>query len=254
MQHHFDIEIAEKYGMLEAVLLNNFYFWIKKNEANKQGFHDGYYWTYNSAKALVELFPYASEYQIRRALKHLQEENLIITGNYNKSAYDRTTWYALTKTAISILQKQQMVIGKNQNGSNKSTTPIPYDNTINNTDNKTDSYIVEQYNSICVSMPRCTKLTDSRRKKVKKRLSENSVDDIILAFTKAQQSDFLSGRNGGWRGCNFDWLMKSQDNITKVLEGAYDNNKSYSKDELELKRAYDSIRSGTYGDGFSFGE
>ena len=48
MQHTFDIDIAAKYGVEEAILLNYFDFWIQKNEANDRHFHDGLYWTYNS--------------------------------------------------------------------------------------------------------------------------------------------------------------------------------------------------------------
>lgn len=137
MEHHFNVEIAEKYGILEAVLLNNFYFWIKKNEANDKNFHEGRYWTYNSAKALHRLFPYASERKIRSAIKHLEDEGLVLTGNYNNSAYDRTMWYALTENATCILQNRQMEEAETSNESCENVTPIPDNKTSKNTeDNK----------------------------------------------------------------------------------------------------------------------
>ena len=136
MEHHFNIEIATQYGILEAVILKNFYFWIKKNEANDKNYHDGHYWTYNSTKALHKLFPYASERKIRNAIKKLEDEKLIITGNYNQSAYDRTMWYALTENAISILQNCKMEVTKKENQNTENVTPIPY----TNTDKKTDIY------------------------------------------------------------------------------------------------------------------
>lgn len=105
MIHAFDVDIAAKYGVNCAILLNNFQFWIEKNRANGVNFHDGYYWTYNSAKALAELFPYMSTRQITSAIQKLKDEGLLITGNYNKSAYDRTLWYAITEKGESILQK-----------------------------------------------------------------------------------------------------------------------------------------------------
>ena len=43
MEHHFNIEYAKKYGILEAILIDNFQFWIAKNRANGKHFHDGYY-------------------------------------------------------------------------------------------------------------------------------------------------------------------------------------------------------------------
>ena len=35
-------------------------------------------------------------------------------------------------------------------------------------------------------------------------------------------SDFLSGRNGRWTGCNLGWLLKPN-NMAKVLNGSYGN-------------------------------
>lgn len=129
MEHHFDVEIAKQYGLVEAVLLNHFEYWIELNRANEKNFFEGRYWTFNSMKAFVEIFPYLSEKKIRNALKNLQDSGLIMTGNFNKSAYDRTLWYAFTDLAESILPKGQMDIAETSNGSSKKGEPIPDNNT-----------------------------------------------------------------------------------------------------------------------------
>ena len=116
MNHSFNVEIATKYGMLEAILLEHLNFWISKNKANEVNFYDGNYWTYNSTKALAQLFPYVSLNTISRALRHLKEEGLILFGNYNKISYDRTTWYAITEKGNSILQNDEMDSLKMING------------------------------------------------------------------------------------------------------------------------------------------
>ena len=135
MQHSFDIEIAEKYGVSEAILLQHLWFWIEKNKANEVNFYDGTYWTYNSAKAFVKLFPYMTQRQIQNALKRLKEKGIIKTGNYNKSAYDRTLWYAFTELGKSIMQKCKMENTNLSNGLHENVTPIPDINTDINTDN-----------------------------------------------------------------------------------------------------------------------
>ena len=84
MYHSFDTDLAKKYGVLEAVLLNHFQFWIAKNEANDVNFHDGCYWTFNSIKAFQDLFPYATRRQIEKALKHLRDEGILQVSNYNE--------------------------------------------------------------------------------------------------------------------------------------------------------------------------
>ena len=125
MQHSFDIDIAKEYGILEAILLNNLWFWIEKNRANNINYYDGYYWTYNSTRAFNELFPYVSQRQIQCALKRLIEEEILQTGNYNKVAYDRTLWYAFTEKGKCIMQKCKMEDAKMLNGLGKKDEPIP---------------------------------------------------------------------------------------------------------------------------------
>ena len=105
MQHHFDIEIAEAYGLNEAIILNNRRFWVIHNEANGTNFHDGRYWTYNSMKAFEELFPYMKPKSIRNALDKLENEGLLLTGNYNKLAFDRTKWYSLSDKGYALFQQ-----------------------------------------------------------------------------------------------------------------------------------------------------
>ena len=125
MEHSFDIDIAKKYGVQAAVILKNIHFWIEKNKANEVNYYDGYYWTYNSKKAFSELFPYMTARQIDYALQKLIDDGLIITGNYNKVAYDRTLWYAITKKGYCILQNCEMESTNLSNGNPENVKPIP---------------------------------------------------------------------------------------------------------------------------------
>ena len=45
MNHSFNIELAEKYGVECAIVIENLAFWIKKNEANNKNLYDNRYWT-----------------------------------------------------------------------------------------------------------------------------------------------------------------------------------------------------------------
>src|SRR5699024_2527692 len=90
----------------------------------------------NSMKAMLEIFPYLTEKKIRTALKNLQDEGLILTGNYNRSAYDRTLWYAFSDFAESILPKRQMEVPEKANGFSEKGAPIPDNNTPDNTPKK----------------------------------------------------------------------------------------------------------------------
>ena len=118
MVYSFDTEIAQRFGVNEAILIQNIAYWIRKNEANDKHFHDGRYWTYNSAEAFAELFPFWSVNQIRRLLSRLVEIGVLIKGNYNASQYDRTAWYGF---ADSYLQNCKIHFANLQNGDNEIT-------------------------------------------------------------------------------------------------------------------------------------
>ena len=130
--HYFDIQIAKLYGVHCAVILQNIWHWVRKNEANGNNFHDGMYWTYNSTKAFSELFPYLTQKQVRTALLKLVEEGILVTGNYNEMKYDRTTWYAVTQKGKSILLLGQMDVTEKPNGNDTGVKPIPDINAVTN--------------------------------------------------------------------------------------------------------------------------
>lgn len=146
MTHSFNVEIAAKYGILEAILFQNIYYWITKNEANNTNYHDGRYWTYNSINAYRQMFPYATDHKLRTALKRLEEDGLIVTGNYNTDQMNRTQWYALSdyglrfaKNDKCILQNCQMDLPKMTNASAENGKCLNTNNkqTNINTNNKT---------------------------------------------------------------------------------------------------------------------
>lgn len=111
--HSFRVDIASKYGIAEAILLGYFYYWIVKNEISDINFYDGHYWTFSTIRELAKKHPYLSVPTIHRILRKLEDEGLILTGNYNKISYDKTKWYTLTETAKKLFQNETALF---QNG------------------------------------------------------------------------------------------------------------------------------------------
>lgn len=192
MKHIFDVEIASKYGVNAAIILENLYYWIKHNEANETNFYDGTYWTFNSRKAMKELFPYMSEKQIRTAMDKLISDGAVITGNYNKLSYDRTLWYALTEKGKSFFQngtfqvdqkevskvpKGQMEIDEKSKRIAVEGKPIPDINTNINTDVNKD---INQIEKSTTALP-----SDNAKKK------SNSKDKCIIFKTFAKGNEDL---------------------------------------------------------------
>lgn len=82
--------------------------------------------------------------------------------------------------------------------------------------------IADLYNETCVSFPRVTKLSETRKRAIKARLNQYSVDDFRRMFELAESSDFLKGKNDRNWSANFDWMIKDA-NMAKILDCNYTN-------------------------------
>lgn len=140
MNHFFNIYIAKEFGIEEAILFNNIYYWIEKNRANEKHFHNEKYWTYSTKKAFREYFPYLTERKIGYALKNLLDNGLIEKGDFNEKSFDNTSWFAITDKGYYVLQNCNTDLTKLSDGDDKNVRPIPNINTYNNTNNIERNY------------------------------------------------------------------------------------------------------------------
>jgi hypothetical protein len=118
--------------------------------------------------------------------------------------------------------KGKQSTGEQREGKSAITVPadhIPY------------SEIIDLFNTLCISFPKVTRLSDSRKKAIKARYNHYSLDDFKRLFEIAESSVFLKGKNDRNWTANFDWLIKDA-NMAKVLDGNYDN-KASSKTSSE---------------------
>lgn len=79
------------------------------------------------------------------------------------------------------------------------------------------------YNQICLSFPKCTTMSDARRKAIRARFASGyTLEDFKTLFTKVESSSFMRGSNSRNWMPTFDWLIKDG-NMAKVLDGNYDD-------------------------------
>lgn len=109
----FNPELAQLIGLNEAIILNQIKYWIeiyKKQEGsdpeNSRHYINGRWWVYNTIANWHEQLPYICEKTITRALKKLEDMQLIISGNHNKSSYDKTKWYTINLDALDAMYEK----------------------------------------------------------------------------------------------------------------------------------------------------
>lgn len=167
--HHFDVEDAMKYGVEKAVVLSNIRFWLNnnKNKDLSSVKHDGYYWMYNTARDMSNVLPYFTQSKTQRLLKQLEDEGVLIVGNYNKVKYDRTKWYTLSEFTYDencSTQTPELTIGNEQ-----IEQPIQDSKTDTKTNNKInipfdvfwDLYDYKKNKSLCIT--KWQSMTDEER-------------------------------------------------------------------------------------------
>lgn len=204
-KHIFDVDVAQLVGLNASAILENIAHWCEHNAANNSNLHDGHYWTYNSTKAFSELFPYMTVNVIRTALKKLKDNGLILTGNYNKSAYDRTMWYTLTEKAETLLgvnvhsdEPDQEEAADETPAQAPTTTQAPWGDATNATS--------EQF-QLQASEP-------EPKPQPKKTRKAKSFDDIIDAYTSDPTTKKLLGQ----------WLQNRKAKRAAMTDGAIQGN------------------------------
>lgn len=98
--------------------------------------------------------------------------------------------------------------------------------------------IAEQFKQLyeehCPSLGKVKKLGENRVKLINKLYKSFTQDEILEGLYKVEASNFLTGKSSSWKA-TFDWIIK-ENNFTKILEGNYDNRKSYNtKGSLNVK-------------------
>lgn len=143
VHHSFDIDLASQYGIEEAILIHHFQHWIRHNKALNRNFHEGRYWTYQTLDEIEAHFPYLSKESVRAALHRLctgkgrrskkddvDFEPVLIKGNFNRTPFDKTVWYAFSNSFYE-RETSQMEKGGLPDPNGQPPTPIPH--TITNT-------------------------------------------------------------------------------------------------------------------------
>lgn len=96
----FDHGVAIHCGQNAAVVFGHICFWLKVNSRKEDCWKEDTVWMYQSQEDIADFFEYLTEKQVRDALKILVDKGLIIKKNFNKNAFDHTTWYSLPENIL----------------------------------------------------------------------------------------------------------------------------------------------------------
>jgi hypothetical protein len=98
-------KLATKIGLNETIFLQQLHYWLKESKH----VHDGHQWVYNTYEGWHGQFPFWSISTIRRIISKLEQEQLIITGNYNRLKLDKTKWYRINYEALEPFYDEEII-------------------------------------------------------------------------------------------------------------------------------------------------
>lgn len=235
-QHHsFDVLLAKRFGIEEAILIHHFQFWIRINRFKKKNIIDGKCWTYQSRKDIQAHFPYWSVEEVRRICEKLETMGVLVTANFNKSSIDRTLWYAFAdeemfgvdeKFSNSFYERQncQMQMADSPNANGKSATAIP--------DTKTDTTKEEHPptpQGESVGYGKFVRLTKEEFEELRELIGStntlsdliNEVNDYLASTGKKPYKDYAATIRNWWR--------RRQKEPQNAKKGVFERNKELAQ-------------------------
>jgi hypothetical protein len=106
--------LAVALGLSEAIILQQLHYWLQRSNNER----DNRRWVYNTIKDWEVQFPFWSGDTIKRTMRTLRDQGIIITANYNSMPMDRTLWYSIDYEVLdTIVQKCPTISAKRPNGS-----------------------------------------------------------------------------------------------------------------------------------------
>lgn len=111
--HAFNVSLASKIGLIEAIILQHFYYWHQGNKNNESMIKDGRVWVFRSFNQIAEDYPYLSRDKVRGAIDRLEKAELIIKADYNTDKFKRACWYSLSDISLSIFFADKTHAGEN---------------------------------------------------------------------------------------------------------------------------------------------
>ncbi|MGG3468996.1 conserved phage C-terminal domain-containing protein [Neobacillus pocheonensis] len=92
--------LAMKIGLYEAAVLQQMHYWVTSSK------HEigGRKWIFNTYKDWHHQFPFWSESTIKRAIRSLENQGLLLSDNFNRLKLDKTKWYTIDYGKVGVLE------------------------------------------------------------------------------------------------------------------------------------------------------
>lgn len=115
--------LATVLGLNEAIFIQQVHYWLIRstNIVNEKK------WVYNSTEQWKKQFPFWSERTILRIISNLCKKEVLLTGVFNKSGFDRTKWYTIDYDRLAEIEEDFLVLKDDTEDVTESNMPTCHD-------------------------------------------------------------------------------------------------------------------------------
>lgn len=96
-------ELAVILGLSESIIIQQMNCWLERSTY----IIEERPWVFNSYSSWQKQLPFFCESTIRRLIRKLEDMEIILSANFNKSKMDKTKWYSLNYDALAKLQENK---------------------------------------------------------------------------------------------------------------------------------------------------
>ena len=229
--------LASAIGLNEAIFLQQLHYWIQKSSVN----FDNKNWVYKTLKEWEKEFPFWSKSTIKRAISSLKKSKILVIKKVFPNVF-----YSINEGQIELTMghnellegqhdpvkshidpsKVHSDLSKVQNDPSPIYNENQRDYTEITTETTQESILMHTWNIFALenSLSQISLLSRSRKIKLQTRLKNGTFKKLFDdALVEIKKSRYLLGEKG-WK-ISFDWLIKNDENILKVVEGNYEDTK-----------------------------
>lgn len=98
--------LASRVGLNESIVLWKLNSLLIESRDSNKNYKDGRYWAPGTFDYWKKQFPFWSLPTIKRTFARLTKAGIVVTGNYNDSVFDRTSWYRIDYSVLRSITKR----------------------------------------------------------------------------------------------------------------------------------------------------
>lgn len=89
--------LAKHLGINHAIFLQQMHYWLRCSKH----VHDGHRWVYNTYADWQQQMPWLTVRGVRKIINDLETGGYIVSGTFNRMAFDKTKWYRIDYDALN---------------------------------------------------------------------------------------------------------------------------------------------------------